>query len=272
MGRGLKKFTRPIKNWFPVSNFWFPAIEFWKFGEHLTRNENLLSQRWNLRAQRIGAYGGTFDPIHLGHIEIARAVVKYFALDELLVIPAFKPPHKNLSAISNSLHRYEMCCLALRDEPRIRVSKMEIELPERPFTINTIERLRAEYGRQAQLFFVMGADSFAEITTWHEYQSLLASTNIIVSSRAEGHIATDHLSDAVQKRIIDGRGRQDLTALINDGQGCFIYLTDFVKREVSSTEIRRRVRASASIKGLTAPSVIAYIEEHHLYTEAQINV
>jgi nicotinate-nucleotide adenylyltransferase len=219
----------------------------------------------NLTRQRIGAYGGTFDPIHMGHMEIARSVVRNFELDQLLVIPAYKPPHKSLKEISDSRHRYEMCVLAFANDARITISKMEIDLPERPYTINTIERLQAEYGEQAQLFFVMGADSFEEITTWREYQKLLSSTNIIVASRAGHDISVSHLPESFRQRVIDTRHLQERATLINNQVGCLIYLTDFVNCEVSSTQIRQRVQAGLSIARLTAPEVVDYIEEHNLY-------
>jgi nicotinate-nucleotide adenylyltransferase len=215
--------------------------------------------------QRIGAYGGTFDPIHVGHMEIARSVVSHFALDALLVIPAYKPPHKSLETISDSRHRYEMCVLAFADEPQIAVSKMEIDLPERPYTINTIERLRAAYGEAAELFFVMGADSFEEITSWRDYQRLLAGTNLIVASRAGHEVSTGHLPEGFRQRVVDMRGQKADAPLIKQQAGCLIYLTDFVNREVSSTDIRRRVQAGMSIAGLTAQRVIDYIEQHRLY-------
>jgi nicotinate-nucleotide adenylyltransferase len=220
-----------------------------------------------LTKQRIGAYGGTFDPVHLGHMEIARSVVRNFELDKLLVIPAYKPPHKSFKAISDSRHRYEMCVLAFAGDARIVVSKMEIDLPERPFTINTIERLQVEYGEQSQLFFVMGADSFEEITTWREYQRLLSSTNLIVASRAGRDISISHLPEIFRERVIDARSLSDRAKLINE-EGYLIYLTDFVNCEVSSTQIRHRVQAGLSIAKMTAPAVIDYIEEHSLYRQA----
>jgi nicotinate-nucleotide adenylyltransferase len=219
----------------------------------------------SLTKQRIGAYGGTFDPVHLGHIEIARSVVRNFELDQLLVIPAYKPPHKSLDAISEARHRYEMCVRAFKHEPRIRVSKMEIELPERPYTINTIARLRAEYGTETQLFFVMGADSFEEITTWREYQRLLSSTHLIVESRTGRDFSISHLPPEFREKVVDMRRLKDREAFIKSADCCLIYLTSFVNCEVSSTEIRRRVREGKSLAGLSAPSVIDYLEEHQLY-------
>jgi nicotinate-nucleotide adenylyltransferase len=217
--------------------------------------------------RRIGAYGGTFDPIHFGHIEIAHSVLADFELDELLVIPAYKPPHKSLEAISDSRHRYEMCSLAFAGEPRISVSKMEIELPERPYTINTIERLQATYGEQTVLYFVMGADSFEEITTWRDYQRLLSITNIVVAARAGREFSSRHLPEELQRRVVDLRRRQAGASWRRQEAGCFIYLTDAVHCDLSSTEIRRRVQAGLSLAGLTDERVIAYIESHGLYRQ-----
>lgn len=216
--------------------------------------------------KRIGVYGGTFDPIHCGHIEIARAVVRWLGLDELLIIPAYRPPHKTLNPISEAHHRYAMAALALRNEPRIQVSKMEIESPERPYTIQTMERLKAEFGEPIKLFFVMGADSFAEITTWREYRRLLTTTNIVVVTRPGSNLSLSHLDGAIQARIIDLRGQTpDPASLVQKGKDCFIYLTDFVNQAVSSSEIRRRVRDGESLVGLTTPEVVDYIERHKLY-------
>jgi nicotinate-nucleotide adenylyltransferase len=219
----------------------------------------------NLIEQRIGAYGGTFDPIHLGHIEIARSVVRNFELDQLLVIPAYKPPHKSLDGISDSRHRYQMCVSAFTGERRITVSKMEIDLPERPYTIHTIERLRAEYGTRARLFFVMGADSFEEITTWRDYQRLLSSTNLIVASRPGHDFSTSHLPEIFRGKMVDTRRLQEGAGFIKSEVCCFIYLTSYVNCEVSSTAIRRRVREGESIAGMTPQRIIDYIEEHQLY-------
>lgn len=160
-----------------------------------------------------------------------------------------------------------MCVLAFAGDAQIVVSKMEIDLPERPYTINTIERLQVEYGKPSQLFFVMGADSFEEITSWREYQRLLSSTNIIVAARAGQDISISHLPEMFREKVIDARSLSDGAKLINE-EGCLIYLTDFVNCEVSSTQIRQRVQAGLSITEMTAPVVTDYIEEHGLYRQA----
>src|ERR1051325_1620629 len=142
--------------------------------------------------RRIGAYGGTFDPLHNGHLEVARLVVSRFALDELLVIPAHRPPHKTGQAIAKGFHRYAMTVLATLDEPRIRVSTLELEAPSRPYTFETLEQLRNVYGSQIALFFVMGADSFVEMHTWREPERIIATANLVVVGRPGYELQPTH--------------------------------------------------------------------------------
>jgi nicotinate-nucleotide adenylyltransferase len=217
--------------------------------------------------RRIGAYGGTFDPIHNGHVEIARAVARNFELDLMLIIPAHCPPHKKRGSVSGSYHRYAMAVLATLDEPRQVVSTIEIDAPDKPYTFETIERIRGLYGREAKLFFVMGADSFAEINTWREPKALLASTNLIVASRPGAEITTSHLPAPVRSRVRDLRGGagESLEQIEADSECCLVYLTDYVTSGVSSTEIRRRVRGGEPINEMVPPRVAAYIEKYGLY-------
>lgn len=214
---------------------------------------------------RIGAYGGTFDPIHYGHIEIARLAVRRFGLDELLLIPAYRPPHKRLDAITGASHRYEMAKLAVAGEPRITVSRLELDAPERPYTVQTMARLRAEYGLHAKLFFVMGADSFQDIPKWREWERLTASVNLIVVTRPGHAVTADHLPADARARVVDARDTKDAARLLREGEECFIYVVDEVYLDISSTEIRRRARDGESLEGLTPPGVAAYIERHNLY-------
>jgi nicotinate-nucleotide adenylyltransferase len=227
------------------------------------------------KADRIAAYGGTFDPIHYGHIEIARLAVRRFGLDELLLIPAYRPPHKRLDAITGASHRYEMAKLAVAGEPRITVSRLELDAPERPYTVQTMARLRAEYGLHAKLFFVMGADSFQDIPKWREWERLMANVNLIVVTRPGHAVTADHLPAEARARVVDARDTdvgdtgarktKDALQLIREGEECFIYVVDEVYLDISSTEIRRRVRDGEGLEGLTPPEVAAYIERHNLY-------
>ncbi|MGH9765061.1 MAG: nicotinate-nucleotide adenylyltransferase, partial [Blastocatellia bacterium] len=131
---------------------------------------------------RIGVYGGTFDPIHNGHLAVSRAVLENFGLDLLLIVPAGRPPHKRTVSVSDSYHRYTLAVLATMDTARALVSTIEIEQPELPYTYQTLERLRERY-ESASLFFILGSDSFEELHAWREPLRILRMANIIVAAR-----------------------------------------------------------------------------------------
>lgn len=214
---------------------------------------------------RIAAFGGTFDPIHNGHVEIARAVVRQFDLDRLLIIPAYRPPHKRGSAIAGPFHRYAMSAIALLDEPRTFVSTMELEEPGRPYTFETIERLKSALGPKAKLFFVIGADSFEDINTWREPARLMSNTSLIVITRPGHDVDWSHLDAQFRSKIVDLRGSQELPGDIGNSSEHQIYLTGRVNTEVSSSEIRRLVQEGASIVDCVPPAVARYIEKYCLY-------
>ena len=219
-----------------------------------------------MQGQSIGAFGGTFDPIHNGHLEVARAVARHFELDRLLIIPAHRPPHKDPATISNAYHRYAMAVLASAEEPRLMASTIELERPDKPYTFETIERLVRLYAPGTRLFLIIGADSFAEIDTWREPERLLSSTNLIVAARPGGEISTAHLSASARARVRDlRRFRGEATGGGQKEEGFFIYLTGYVMSDISSTEIRRRVRQGQSIEGMVPSSVAHYIEKYGLY-------
>ncbi|MFY9558117.1 MAG: nicotinate-nucleotide adenylyltransferase, partial [Blastocatellia bacterium] len=209
--------------------------------------------------RRIAAYGGTFDPIHNGHVEVAREVVRRFGVDQLLIIPAHRPPHKHSRPISDAHHRFTMAVLASLDEPRVLVSTIELESPSKPYTFETVERLRSDFGEGIRLFFVIGADSFEEINTWREPARLVSSTNLIVVTRPGHELRTAHLNELLGSKIVDLRGRDaewDPGKELNELR---IYFTDYVNIDVSSTQIRRRVRDGESIEDLVPPPVADYI-------------
>lgn len=221
--------------------------------------------------RRIAAFGGTFDPIHNGHVGIARVIVHNFGLDRLLIVPAHRPPHKDPRRIADAYHRYAMAALATLDEPRVTVSTIELEAPERPYTFETIDRLRSVLGAGGgaggagtRLFFVMGADSFEEINTWREPARLLSSTEVIVITRPGYDLKTSHLEARFETTVIDMREREAESQIPDDGNH-HIYLTGYVNNGVSSTEIRERIRDGESIEGLVPPRVADYINKYDLY-------
>lgn len=215
--------------------------------------------------RRIAAYGGTFDPMHNGHVEVVRAIVRNFGLDQLLIIPAHRPPHKGSRAIAGDYHRFTMAVLASLDEPRVLVSTIELEAPDRPYSFETVERLRSAFEMGTRLFFVMGADSFEEINTWREPARLLSSTNLIVITRPGHDVGSSHLDERFRSTIVDLRGREGELQPGEDLNEHHIYVTGYVNTGVSSTEIRQRVRDGESIQDLVPPRVADYIRKYELY-------
>lgn len=231
--------------------------------------------------QRIGIYGGTFDPIHFGHLRVAGAILKAFELDQLIFVPASTPPHKRKASISSAFHRFTMLALATEDEPRMSVSSIELESPDRPYTIDTLTRLQSALGN-ARLFFVMGADSFKDIQTWREYQRILSEFDCIVAARPglsldrKPEALFAHLARELQAKIIDLRGQSQTTNIGKpdseqeseiDPAKTFIYLTDFVEVDISATGLREAIRQGKSIEGQTPGLVADFIGKYGLYQE-----
>lgn len=215
--------------------------------------------------RRIAVLGGTFDPIHNGHLEIVRAINRNLRIDQLLIIPANRPPHKTNHEIAGPYHRFSMAVLASLDEPRVLVSTIELEMPERPYTFETVERLQGEFGPETRLFLVVGADSFEEINTWRESARLLSSTDLVVVTRPGHDVKSSHLDERFRSTVVDLRERKDgveVGGTLNEHR---IYVADYVNNPVSSTEVRQRVRDGESIDGLVPAGVAAYIEKYELY-------
>jgi nicotinate-nucleotide adenylyltransferase len=217
--------------------------------------------------QRIGVYGGTFDPIHHGHLQVVAAITQAFALDSLLLVPAFVPPHKRTRMISSSWHRYAMLALATADSEMMKLSTIELEAPTRPWTIDTLGRLKEE-NPSAQLFFIMGADSFADVTSWREYERLLREYHIIVALRpgyeSDGSPGA-HLSPQLRAQIVDLRGGRlpDEESLMTP----HTWLTDYLEVDISASRIREAVRQGLPIDDFVPPVVARYIEKHGLYRQ-----
>jgi nicotinate-nucleotide adenylyltransferase len=236
--------------------------------------------------RRIGIYGGTFDPVHYGHLNVAEAVLSAFALDRLFFVPAFTPPHKRKRMISSPFHRMAMLALATADSPKMFVSTVELEAPSRPYTIETLGRLQTEL-QPARLFFMMGADSFIDLTSWREYETILSEYDVIVATRPgyHGHDGSSGVQNSEEtagalapqlnsqwsRLIVDLRGGAfpSDADLANDGlNSSRIYLTDYVSIDVSATGIREAVEQNRSIDDMVPPSVAAYIEKCRLYQKS----
>ncbi|MCA1591254.1 MAG: nicotinate-nucleotide adenylyltransferase [Acidobacteria bacterium] len=223
--------------------------------------------------KRIALYGGTFDPVHAGHMTVARGLLELFALDEVLFIPAHVAPHKRSAHVSVPLHRYAMLALATQDEKSFRISTVELDAPERPYTVETLARFQETLGQTARLFFVMGADSWAEIKTWREWERVLSLTDHLVVTRPGYELSTAHITPTVRERVVDlrGAGREEAERALCEPGGTRIYLTDAAQVDAAATDIRRSLRnseAGAKLNALDVPSPVAgYIEKYRLYRE-----
>lgn len=233
--------------------------------------------------RRVALYGGTFDPVHNGHLAIARELRKLFALDDVLLIPAYVAPHKRGARVTPALHRHAMLALATQGESGARISTIELDCPARPFTIETIERVKAERGVAWHTFFVMGADSWLEIETWHEWRNLLAMTNVIVVTRPGYERAAQHCPDSFNgKRMVDVRGYDalKLSVLLEEsasgksesiesasrGFETQVYFTDAVVMGVAATTIRRLAQnGDESLNEFVPHAVAEYIAKYELY-------
>ena len=231
--------------------------------------------------KRIAFYGGSFDPPHNGHLTIARKLSEIFALDEFFFIPAFHAPHKKDKKITSAFHRIAMLALATQKDGKIKISPIELDAPERPFTFETQAKLIDYYQDSAEIFFIIGADSWNEITTWREWEKVLTQTNIVVVTRPNYKIEFGDVGGEIEKRIVDWRNGQpsavsrqspkeksgkDKLGTWNLELETKIYLTDAVKIDVSATEIRRKIKAGENgWQKLVPPPVAAYIEKYRLY-------
>lgn len=215
--------------------------------------------------KQIAFYGGSFDPLHKGHLTIAEKLTEIFDLDEFVFVPAFHAPHKKDKNPTSAFHRFAMLCLATKDQPKIKVSKMELDVPERPYTIETLIKLKNDLPDR-KIFFVMGADSWAEITTWREWEKVLTLTNIIVITRPNYEIGFSHVSEKIRSKIVDLRERQATSDEQRTPNNEQIYITDAVRMNVSATEIRREIRENKNAwRGQVPPEVAKYIEKYELY-------
>ena len=219
--------------------------------------------------KRIAYYGGTFDPIHCGHLTVAKTLVDLFDLDQFVFVPAFHAPHKPDTKPTGAYHRYAMLCLATAEEPKISVSLMEIETGEKRYSIDTLTQLGRENAANT-MFFVMGADSWMEIKTWREWEKLLMFTNHIVVSRPGYNLETGHVTEKVRGRIVDLIGEPDQKAreiVKAAGDDPAIFLTDAVHFDISATEIREDVREDDVLDRTddVPPEVAKYIEKYELY-------
>jgi nicotinate-nucleotide adenylyltransferase len=207
--------------------------------------------------RRIGLLGGTFDPIHYGHLDAADAARQRLGLDEVLLVPTNVPPHRQVGPTASGYDRYALVALAIQDRPGYRVSAMELARNGHSYTVDTLERVQAGGVRPLQIFFILGTDAFAEIATWHRYPEVLDAANFAVIARPGTSLA----AAAARTPALAARVRRDAATSGTTG----IFLVEAQTRDVSSTAIRARLAAGERIDDLVPGAVARFIAAHDLY-------
>jgi len=192
-------------------------------------------------SKKKGIMGGTFDPIHYGHLVTAEEVRDYFDLEEVVFVPSARPPHKIGQEISDPEHRYLMVVLATVTNPYFRVSRVEIERPGPSYSIDTVRYFKKIWGEDTEIFFITGADAFAQISNWNNPAELLSLCTFVAASRPGYRL---RLEGSLQGKI---------------------EVIEVSALAISSSEIRRRVKRGESIKYLLPEAVENYIYKHGLY-------
>ena len=212
--------------------------------------------------QRLGLLGGTFDPIHFGHLDAAEAAYKALRLDRVMVIPAHDPPHKPADPWASAFHRFALVALAAGERSELRVSDVELTRDGPSYTIDTLRAMHRQGWAPSQLFFILGADAFAEIATWHEFPDVLDAAHFAVVARP-GSTLDDAVERTPELRPRLGGGRDGVSA--GHGKQTRIFLVEARTRDVSSTTVRARLTAGEPIDDLVPASVARHILANQLY-------
>jgi nicotinate-nucleotide adenylyltransferase len=217
-----------------------------------------------MKKERIGLFGGTFNPVHSGHLKAAEIVQKRFLLDKILFIPSYIPPHKDTAEIATPSHRLKMVETALRGFSHFIPCSIEIDAEEKSYSIITINRIKKLYPK-SWIFFILGIDAFLEVDTWKDYEQLLEQCFFVVISRP-GYL----LEEA--KKTLEGKYREKMCMLAKSESvkdemllSFRIFLLPIDALDIASTEIRGRIKRGDSIKGMVSERVEAYIRENRLY-------
>jgi nicotinate-nucleotide adenylyltransferase len=188
--------------------------------------------------------GGTFDPIHHGHLVAASEVAHLFDLDEVVFVPTGEPWQKNERKVTEAEDRYLMAVIATASNPRFQVSRIDVDRPGATYTIDTLREVRRQYGPDIELFFITGADALAKMLTWHNAEELFTLAHFIGCTRPGHHLANPGLPE----------GR--------------VSLVEVPALSISSSEVRNRVRAGEPIWYLVPDGIVQYINKKNLYQDA----
>lgn len=220
--------------------------------------------------KRIGLFGGTFNPVHMGHIKVALGIKEQFRLDEILFIPSALPPHKRLDDIANADVRLEMVRAALANQPGLTASDVEIKRDGPSFTIDTIEHFIKYMPPDTTLFFIVGLDAMLEIKTWRSFDRLFDLISFIVTARpgecsGNRHSQWQELEECLRKDVSRQYHFDPDTLSFTHAEKQTVYISEVTFVNISATDIREKIKNGESLKGLLPESVDDMIKTRGLY-------
>lgn len=211
--------------------------------------------------QPIGIFGGTFDPIHFGHLRLAEEMAEGIGLSRVLFIPAGQPPHRGTPRTA-APHRLEMVRRAIAGNPRFAVDAREVQSPRPSYTVDTLTALRAELGDEQPLWLLLGADAFLGLPSWHEWRRLFELAHIAVAARPG---AQPMQSDAMPEVLKNEVSQRQVAAGPDTGPAGSVLLRQTPPLDISATAIRDTLARHGSARYLLPDAVLDYIHEHQLY-------
>ncbi len=214
----------------------------------------------------VGIFGGTFNPIHYGHLRMAQELADGLGMDEVRCIPSANPPHKDSVTVSAE-HRAAMVKLAIADNPLFSLDEQELKRDGASYTIDTLISLRETLGKDTALCLMMGSDAFVKLNTWHRWQELLDYAHIILVQRPNQGKPQETLPDELQTLLRDHYA-EDVSALREENAG-LINMQAISAQEISATRIRESLKHGRTVRYLTPPSVSKYIQQNQLYNHKE---
>jgi nicotinate-nucleotide adenylyltransferase len=215
------------------------------------RVETLKYHKVSANIRRIGILGGTFDPVHYGHLVIAEEVYATLQLTEIVFVPAGQPPHKTNIEITSAVHRLEMLELAIAPNSHFTISRVDLDRPGPSYTVDTLQLLRKQWGENTAIYYIIGADSLVDLLSWHDPSGLLEQLTYLVAVRRPGYNEAEVYYDWLETHLPGIKQR--------------LLVVDAPQFDISATDLRKRVAEGRPIKYQTPESVESYIVQYGLY-------
>lgn len=203
--------------------------------------------------RRVGLMGGTFDPVHYGHLVVAEEVYSVLDLAEMLFVPAGQPPHKPNRVVTGAQHRLAMLELAIVGNPHFSISRVDLDRPGPSYTVETLRLLREQWGELTALYFVIGWDSLEDLLTWYDPAGILQQLSYLVAVRRPGYNERDGYRDSLEARLPGIKQR--------------LLVVPAPQFDISSTDLRQRAAEKRPIKYQVPESVEQYIKQYKLYQQ-----